>query len=304
MGKTVFQLSPDGGTTKYDLRDSNIAPIELDSAHASQPYAVNEEFVLDADGNLYTATSPISQGSAIVVYPTSGYNCKLSDSVTGQIKDVKDDLDENKVDNSVIGTVEDGAKPSKPYAVGEHFIRNGKFCTCISAVTTSSDWTLNTNYVEGTIADNLAIKGYLGGSDNLNNITTDGIYGFGSNLTNAPNTSIIHGMLIVKHSYLSILTQIIIHDTEGIFVRRYTNSWQPWIKYSAIKSATFSGTTNASGNFSITTDLTRVVLGIELDNDQTALKYKTSNYIGIHIMNASTLEAYAEQSISGTYYYI
>ena len=93
MGKTVFQLSPDGGTTKYDFRDSNIAPIELDSAHASQPYAVNEEFVLDADGNLYTATSPISQGSAIVVYPTSGYNCKLSDSVTGQIKSNKDNID-------------------------------------------------------------------------------------------------------------------------------------------------------------------------------------------------------------------
>ena len=100
MGKTVFQLSPDGGTTKYDFRDSNIAPIELDSAHASQPYAVNEEFVLDADGNLYTATSPISQGSAIVVYPTSGYNCKLSESVTGQIKDVKDNLGTASTKNS------------------------------------------------------------------------------------------------------------------------------------------------------------------------------------------------------------
>ena len=100
MGKTGFQFSPDGGTTKYDLRDSNIAPIELDSAHASQPYAVNEEFVLDSDGNLYTATSPISQGSAIIVYPTSGYNCKLSDSVTGQIKAVKDGLGTASAKNS------------------------------------------------------------------------------------------------------------------------------------------------------------------------------------------------------------
>ena len=65
-------------------------------------------------------------------------------------------LDTDKCDITVIGNVEDGATPSKSYAVGEHMIRGGKFCTVTSSVTTASTWTLNTNYVEGTIADNLA----------------------------------------------------------------------------------------------------------------------------------------------------
>ena len=71
---------------------ASIAPTESDSAHASKNIAVDEQFYL-SDDKLYTATSPISQGSAIIVYPTSGYNCKLSDSVTGQIKSNKDDID-------------------------------------------------------------------------------------------------------------------------------------------------------------------------------------------------------------------
>lgn len=56
-----------------------------------------------------------------------------------------------KCDNSVIGTVEDGTKPTKAYAVGEHFIRNGKFCTCIVPVTTASTW-IDSYYVEEDVA--------------------------------------------------------------------------------------------------------------------------------------------------------
>ncbi len=60
-----------------------------------------------------------------------------------------------KADNTVIGTVENGTNPTKAYAVGEHMIRNGKFCTVTSAVTTSSTWTLGSNYVEGDVASEL-----------------------------------------------------------------------------------------------------------------------------------------------------
>lgn len=70
----------------------------------------------------------------------------------------------NKCDNSVIGTVEDGTNPTRSYAVGEHFIRNGKFCTVTVAVTTSSTWTLGSNYVEGTIADNLVKQDTFSGT--------------------------------------------------------------------------------------------------------------------------------------------
>jgi hypothetical protein len=57
-----------------------------------------------------------------------------------------------KADNSVIGTVEDGTNPTKSYAVGEHFIRGGKFCTCIVPVTTASTWS-DSYYVVGAVGD-------------------------------------------------------------------------------------------------------------------------------------------------------
>lgn len=59
------------------------------------------------------------------------------------------------VAESVVGTVESNSTASKAYAVGEHFIRNNKFCTVIAAIASGATLTLNTNYVEGTIADNI-----------------------------------------------------------------------------------------------------------------------------------------------------
>ena len=81
---------------KYKAEADSIAPVELDATGASQAYAVDEQFyLLDV---LLTATSPIAQNDAIVVYPTAGYNCKPSDSVTGQIKTNSDDI-KNIYDN-------------------------------------------------------------------------------------------------------------------------------------------------------------------------------------------------------------
>ena len=62
---------------------------------------------------------------------------------------------QGKADNSVIGTVEDGINPTKAYAVGEHMIRGGKFCTVTVAVTTSSTWTEGSNYTSGDVASEL-----------------------------------------------------------------------------------------------------------------------------------------------------
>lgn len=59
------------------------------------------------------------------------------------------------VATSVVGTVENGTAASKAYAVGEHFIRNDKFCTAIAAIASGATLTLNTNYIEGTIAEAL-----------------------------------------------------------------------------------------------------------------------------------------------------
>ena len=81
----VKDVIEEGGHDESATRAS-IAPTESDSAHASKKIEVGEQFYL-SDDKLYTATSTISQGDAIVVYPTASYNCKLSDSVTEQIGD-------------------------------------------------------------------------------------------------------------------------------------------------------------------------------------------------------------------------
>lgn len=85
---------------------------------------------------------------------TLTYRANKADSVQAEV----DALDANKTDNSIVGTVENGTKASKAYAVGEHFIRNKKFCTAIASIASGAAFTLNTNYVEGTIADIISKK--------------------------------------------------------------------------------------------------------------------------------------------------
>lgn len=270
----VKEVIEEGGHDESATRAS-IAPTESDAAHASKRIEIGEQFYL-SDDKLYTTTSTISQGDAIVVYPTAGYNCKLSDSVTGQIADIENAVgytspnligtiidntsinangvvnssntdfistdyipvivgkkyefkayhlttvnnvtyrlhgydsngdwvmqlgyvtasvagkisiavmipaniasirisiskhtenyrfglksldervtavEEGKTDTTVIGNVEDGATASQAYAVGEHFIRGGKFCTAIASIASGATFTLNTNYVEGAAGD-------------------------------------------------------------------------------------------------------------------------------------------------------
>lgn len=60
-----------------------------------------------------------------------------------------------KADITAIGINETGATASKEYAFGEHFYKNGKFCTAKAAIARGAQFTLNTNYVEGTVADNI-----------------------------------------------------------------------------------------------------------------------------------------------------
>ena len=65
-----------------------------------------------------------------------------------------EDILATKADISALGTQE-GATASRLYHPGEHFYKDGKFCTVIgsSDVAADSTWTLNTNYVEGAVGD-------------------------------------------------------------------------------------------------------------------------------------------------------
>lgn len=60
--------------------------------------------------------------------------------------------------NTVIAPVEAGATASQSYAVGEQFIKAGKYCTAKTAITSGDAFVVNTNYTEGTVADSLALK--------------------------------------------------------------------------------------------------------------------------------------------------
>ena len=131
-----------------NIQDS-IAPTYSTGVAPTGGLSAGDEFYL-SDGILYRATTTISAGSAIVTSGGSA-NAEVAPSITEQIVT----LDTDKCETTVIGNVEDGAKPSKSYAVGEHMIRGGKFCTVTSPVTTGSTWTLNTNYVEGTVAESV-----------------------------------------------------------------------------------------------------------------------------------------------------
>lgn len=68
------------------------------------------------------------------------------------------DDDDSKAEISAIGTNEDKPTASRAYAVGEHFYKNGKFCTAIAAIAQGAMFTLGTNYVEGTIAEAIGCK--------------------------------------------------------------------------------------------------------------------------------------------------
>ena len=80
---------------------------------------------------------------------------------------------EPKADKSSIAYEEKGSTASKSggYAKGEHFLQNGKFCTALAGIAEGATLTLNTNYVEGTIADSLIKQDtFSGTTDSYGNV--------------------------------------------------------------------------------------------------------------------------------------
>lgn len=68
------------------------------------------------------------------------------------------DVVPNKCDNSVIGTVEDGATASQAYAVRSHFIRNGAFCTVTTTISSGESLVGSSKFTSGDVADELDVK--------------------------------------------------------------------------------------------------------------------------------------------------
>ena len=59
---------------------------------------------------------------------------------------------DRKADQTALAPVENGSTASQAYAVGEHFMRDGAFCTAKTAIASGGSFTLNTNYIVETIA--------------------------------------------------------------------------------------------------------------------------------------------------------
>lgn len=115
------------------------------------------EVVLGNDSRLTDARTPTSHThtiSEITDFPTIPDElADLSDdSAHRLVTDTEKSSWNDKCDNSVIAPVESGATASRAYAVGEHFIRDGAFCTAKTAIASGAVFTLNTNYTAGNVA--------------------------------------------------------------------------------------------------------------------------------------------------------
>jgi hypothetical protein len=66
------------------------------------------------------------------------------------------ELTKGKVNTDAIAPTEDGATASQAYAVGSHFLRGGKYCTAIAAISNGGTFTLNTNYKVTRVGDEIA----------------------------------------------------------------------------------------------------------------------------------------------------
>lgn len=84
----------------------------------------------------------------------------LSDDETHRlVTDTEKTTWNNKADISSIGTDESGrTTASKAYAIGEHFYKDGKFCTAKTAIASGATFTLNTNYIESDLSETLKNK--------------------------------------------------------------------------------------------------------------------------------------------------
>ena len=138
----------------YSHAEGNYTTAGYANQHVSGTYNNNKSDTLFEVGN---GTSSSSKSNALEVYSNGDLN------ITGDYK--KNGSVLAFADISAIGTNETGSTASKAYAIGDNFYKNGKFCTAIAAIASGATFTLNTNYVEGTIAD--AITALNGGLTNL-----------------------------------------------------------------------------------------------------------------------------------------
>ena len=175
---------------------------------------------------------------------------------TTRIEDIREDCQETiaptvEAVNDALAPPENGSTASQSYAIGEHFMRNGNFCTAIAAITSGASFTLNTNYVVGTIAEALESLN----SDLANKIDIgNALAVFGYRLTQNLNAhDLTSGLYIIRPSYVSNMpseltgatsytmllgtgqsdeaVQILLNSAQNyLWFRHRYGSWSAWTK--------------------------------------------------------------------------
>lgn len=135
-------------------------------------------------------------------------------------------VEDAKCDNSVIGTVEDGETASKAYKAGAHFIRNGSYCSAITAIAQGATLTLGTNYAEGSVEDMFMSRlTYNGDCNDLG----PGIVYYGNSGSNAPFNWAIIQTIYANLSGSNAIQIAYCVVNFAIAYRYYAgNTWSAW----------------------------------------------------------------------------
>ena len=152
--------------------DYSSAYFEIDGIDGTDDYAITYDIKDNNTG--YTPTVSIysdattSSKLTLFIYARNGttalssdkhftlYNIQVEKGTTATAYEpYHASVEESKCDNSVIAPVENGTTASQAYAVGEHFIRNGAFCTVTQAISSGGTLTEGANYTSGDVADEL-----------------------------------------------------------------------------------------------------------------------------------------------------
>lgn len=151
---------------KYPVKVGDVVYLKFETTSLTPWYAITR---YDSNGDY---TGVLSQGygteanipvlyNGFVSFVIRSGNSEFSPSSVSEFKFFTHYVTPNNklTDISAIGTDESGrTTASKAYAIGEHFYKNGKFCTAKTAIASGATFTLNTNYVEGDISEWLASK--------------------------------------------------------------------------------------------------------------------------------------------------
>lgn len=159
------------------------------------------------------------------------------------------ELANSKADITAIGTDESGrTTASKAYAIGEHFYKDGKFCTAKTAIASGATFTLNTNYVEDDLSNTLKNK-----ADSILTVTQNDSYEIIDNHIYMKN-----GMTIV-----SVLVKVISPSASNhVEIARIPSGYDtPIISIQSTSVSFDGGFSNAPLNFVLGTDRRLIVRG-------------------------------------------